>query len=421
MYQKITLPNGVRILIEPIPYVRSAALGVWVGSGSRHEKPGENGAAHFIEHMVFKGTRQRTAAALAEEMDAMGGQINAYTTKECTCFYARVLDTHLPQAADILCDMLFSSRFDDADVETERGVILEEIGMYEDNPEDLCAERLSAAVYKGSPLARPILGRKATLEKMDGAFLRGYMTGHYLPGDMVVALAGSFTQAHVDALKDRFSHLTGGALPPAAPAVYRSAITLKKRAIEQNHLTLAFPGLPYGDERRFTLQLLSSLLGGGMSSRLWQEVREKRGLCYSVYSYGAGHAETGMFAIYTALGRETEAAALTTIVDAVRRLTDEGVTEAELSRAREQSKANVLMGLESTQAHMSNLGRGELLSGEVLEADDIITAYDAVTCHDVLTLARTIFDFDRVSLSAVGRVGDEEHYRTLLGKTGLWS
>ena len=191
MYEKKTLPNGVRILTEHVPGVRSVSLGIWVGTGSRHESAGENGAAHFIEHMLFKGTRSRTAAQLAEEMDAVGGQINAFTTKECTCFYARVLDTHLARAADILCDMFFHSRFDDADVETERGVILEEIGMYEDNPEDLCAERLAGAVFKGSPLARPILGRKATLDKMDGAWLRAYQRAHYRPDRIVVALAGA--------------------------------------------------------------------------------------------------------------------------------------------------------------------------------------------------------------------------------------
>ena len=186
-YEKITLPNGVRILTEQVPGVRSACLGIWVGTGSRHEKPGEGGAAHFIEHMLFKGTATRTAAQLAEEMDAIGGQVNAFTTKECTCFHARVLDTHLPRVADILCDMFFHSKFDDSDVETERGVILEEIGMYEDNPEDLCAERLAGVVFQGSPLARPILGKKATLEQMDGTWLRQYKDSHYGPESIVVA------------------------------------------------------------------------------------------------------------------------------------------------------------------------------------------------------------------------------------------
>ncbi len=416
MYEKITLPNGVRILTEAVPGVRSAALGLWVGTGSRQEKPGENGAAHFIEHMVFKGTERRTAAALAEEMDAVGGQINAFTTKENTCFYARVLDSHLSQATDILCDMFFSSRFDEADVNTERGVILEEIGMYEDNPEDVCSERLAAAVYKGSALARPILGRRATLEGMTGASLKAYMAEHYLAGDIVVALAGSFTPAHVEELKERFGALRPGKCPAGKAASYTSAITVKKKAIEQNHLTLAFPGLPYGDPDRFTLQLLTSVLGGGMSSRLWQEVRERRGLCYSVYAYGAGHADTGLFAIYTALGKETEGAALDTIAATVREFTAHGVTQAELDRAREQSKANVLMGLESTQAHMSNLGRSELLMGSVMEADDLIAAYDAVTRQDILRLAEKLFDFSRASLSAVGRVGTAESYGAYRGQ-----
>ena len=413
-YERLTLPNGVRILTEQVPGVRSASLGIWVGTGSRHEKAGENGAAHFIEHMLFKGTANRTAAQLAEEMDAVGGQINAFTTKECTCFYARVLDTHLPRAADILCDLFFHSRFDDADVDTERGVILEEIGMYEDNPEDLCAERLAGTVFRGTPLARPILGRKATLEKMDGAWLREYQRAHYGPDRIVVALAGSFTDADAAALADRFAGLEPRPGRPGKAAAYVPGVVVKKKAIEQNHLTLAFPGLPFADPRRFQLQLLSSILGGGMSSRLFQQVREKKGLCYSVYSYGTCHDDTGYLGVYTALGRETERQALDTILAVIRELVDGGVTQAELDRAREQSKANVLMGLESTQAHMSSLGRGELLQGEVLSPDEIIAAYDAVTREDVRELARALFRFENASLSAVGRVGGAEEYRALL-------
>ena len=414
MYHTTTLPNGVRILTEAVPGVRSACLGIWVGTGSRHETPSENGAAHFIEHMVFKGTQSRTAAQLAQEMDAIGGQVNAFTTKECTCFYARVLDSHLPRATDILCDMLFHSRFREEDVQTERGVVLEEIGMYEDNPEDLCAERLAAAVFKGSALARPILGKRTTLEKMSGAWLRQYMATHYLPGNIVVALAGSFTQVDVDALQDRFGHLSGGALAPVRPAAYHSAITVRKKAIEQNHITLAFPGLPYGDSRRFALQLLSAILGSGMSSRLWQRVREDQGLCYSIYSYGAGHLETGLFAVYTALGRETEGQAVETICQVIREFAEHGATQEELDRVREQSKSNVILGLESTQAHMSNLGRGALMQGEVLDPDQIIAAYDGVTRSQVRDLAQEIFDFSQASLSAVGRVRTAEEYRALL-------
>lgn len=414
MVEKITLDNGVRILTEPMPGMRSASLGIWVGAGSRHETAAENGAAHFIEHMVFKGTETRSAADIAQEMDAIGGQVNAFTTKENTCFYVRALDTHLSQAADVLCDMFFNSAFRQEDVETERGVILEEIGMYADNPEDVCAERLAAAVYKGSSLARPILGKSSTLEKMTGETLRAWRDKHYRPDEIVVALAGSFSDVVVDDLKKRFSSITPKPRPKAKLATYHSAITLKRKATEQNHITLAFPGLPYGNDRRYALQLLSFILGGGMSSRLWQEVREKRGLCYSIYSYGAGHEETGLFGIYTALGRETERQALDAIMTVVRELVQTGVTEDELSRAREQSKASVLMGLESTQSRMSHLGRSTLLTGTVLTPDEIITAYDAVTREEMLTLARAIFVPSQASLSAVGRIENEDYYRSFL-------
>ena len=415
-YDLQTLPNGVRIVTEHVPAVRSACLGLWVGTGSRHEKAGEGGAAHFIEHMAFKGTERRTARQLAQEMDAIGGQINAYTTKECTCFYARCLDDHLDRAADILCDMVFHSRFDEGDVQTERGVILEEIGMYEDNPEDLCAERLSAAVYRGTPLGRPILGRKATLDKMTGAWLKDYMTEHYRPENLVVALAGSFSPLAVEELKARFIGLERGAPRTLRPVRYTPAVTLKKKATEQNHLTLAFPGLPYGHEKRFTLQLLSTMLGSGMSSRLWQEVREKRGLCYSIYTYGAGHAETGVFAIYTALSRDTEREALETILRVVADFAEHGPAPEELERARELSKANVLMGLESTQSRMSALGRGLLLQDRTLTTREVIDAYNAVTAEDVRALAQRLFQLSQASLSVVGRPAAEEEYRALLGQ-----
>ena len=303
-----------------------------------------------------------------------------------------------------------------ARLEREKGVVIEEIAMCEDNPEDLCAERLSAAVYRGTPLGRPILGRKATLDKMTGAWLKDYMTEHYRPENLVVALAGSFSPLAVEELKARFIGLERGAPRTLRPVRYTPAVTLKKKATEQNHLTLAFPGLPYGHEKRFTLQLLSTMLGSGMSSRLWQELREKRGLCYSVYTYGAGHAETGLFAVYTALSQETETQALETICALVREFAEHGPGPEELDRARELSKANVLMGLESTQSRMSALGRGTLLQDRALTTDEVIAAYDAVTAEDVRDLAGELFDFQRASLSVVGRVGGEERYRSILGQ-----
>lgn len=414
MYEKTTLPNGVRILTEFIPGVRTAALGIFVGTGSRHERPAENGAAHFIEHMTFKGTARRTAAQLAQEMDAIGGQVNAYTTKESTCFYARCLDCHLDRAADLLCDMFFSSRFAQEDVVTERGVILEEIDMYEDTPEDLCAERLATAVYRGSSLARPILGRPSTLERMDGDWLRAYHDSHYTSQSIVVALAGSFSREMADRLSSWFSQLEDRPAVTCRSAVYTPAVTIKRKAIEQNHLTLALPALDWNHPRRYELQLLVNILGGGMSSRLFQEVREKRGLCYTTYAYHADHADLGVLGIYAALGRETERQALDTIRAVLYQLAEEGPTEEELSRNREQSKANVLMGLESVQARMSHLGRSELLLDGIQTPDEIIQGYDAVTREGVHSLAQELFRFDRMALSVVGRVSDRDDYQLWL-------
>ena len=417
MVQIETLPNGVRLVTEHINTVRSAALGIWVGGGSREEGDAESGAAHFIEHMLFKGTAHRSAQDIARETDAIGGQMNAFTTKECTCFYGRVLDDHLDQALDILFDMVYHSSFTQEAVETERGVIFEEIDMYEDTPDDLCAEKLAAQVFQGNPLARPILGAKDTLATMTGESLRDYHRRHYQGHNTVVALAGSFSPQILDDLRRRFAVLPAGTPRPLTPAVYTPGFVATAKPIEQNHLTLAFPGLDYNSPRRFALQLLSSILGGGVSSRLFQQVREQQGLCYSVYSYGAGHADTGLFCIYTALNRETETKALATIRQVVDQLRQEGPTDEELSRAREQSKANVMMGLESTQARMSHAGRSLLFSGEILTPEQIIAAYDAVTRADVIALAQDLFRWDQASLSAVGQVRTAEEYRSLvLGK-----
>ena len=409
-----TLPNGVRFYTEHVPAVSSAALGIWVGTGSREEKASENGAAHFIEHMLFKGTSTHTAREMAQRMDAIGGQMNAFTTKECTCFYGRALNTHLGEAADILCSMFFDAKFAEEDVQTERGVILEEIGMYADDPADLVMERMSAAIYKGSSLARPILGKKSTLEKMTGQWLKEYKQSHYTPDRVVVSLAGSFEDAFVEELMERFAAMEQGHLKPSKPAVYHPAMTLKRKATEQNHLLLTFPSISDTDPRRFPMQLLSSILGGGMSSRLFQEVRERQGLCYNVYTYGSGYQETGTFSIDAALNKETEMQALSAIRQVVEQFTQDGVTEQELNRVRELAKANVLMGLESTTARMNSMARAALRGEKVRTEEEIIAAYDAVTAEEIRTLAQETFQWTQCAFSAVGKVDTEEHYHQII-------
>ena len=416
MYRPITLPNGARLLLQEVPGAQSAALGFFVGVGSRHEAPRENGAAHFIEHMLFKGTARRSAGQLARDMDAIGGQFNAYTTKEHTCFYGRTLDRHLDEGLDILADMLFHSRFDQGDVELERGVILEEIGMYEDTPEDLVSERLSAAVYRGTPLARPILGRESTLEGMTGEWLARWQRKHYHAGNLVAALAGKFSPAQADSLRDLLAALPSGLPAQSPPVTYRPAVTAKKKAIEQNHLILAFPAPSYLDERRPQVLLLTALLGGGCSSRLFQQLREERGLCYSVYSYVADHADTGLLGIYAGVSRDQEWAALEGARRVALELADHGPSQEEVDRVREQAKANLLMGSESVQARMSHLGSSALLYGRVRETGELLDLYDAVTREQLRDLAGALFRMETASLSAVGRVGSSADYAAWLGR-----
>lgn len=413
MYEIITLPNGVRIVYEHMDGVRSAAVGIWVGVGSRFEKKGEDGSAHFIEHMLFKGTKYSDAATLAGRMDAIGGQVNAFTTRESTCFYARVLDTHLPEACDILTEMFFDSLFADSDVFNELGVVLEEIDMYRDTPEDLVVEQLLARVFPGA-LGRPVLGRAAVLRNMTGEKLLSFKDREYSPDRIVVSLCGSFTDRDLGMLQERFSQLKPSRHKAGKKAAYTPARVLRRKATEQNQICITWPGLPEGDKSRFAWQVMSMILGGGMSSRLFQTVREQNGLCYSISSFSASFAETGMFGISTAVGRESEEKALRLIRQEVERFVQSGITPEELSRAREQIKSGVVLSLESTSARMNQLGSSILYRGECLSADQIIERYNDVTSQAVLELARRTFTPEGLGFSAVGRLADEEKYLRIL-------
>ncbi len=409
MYEKLTLPNGVRIVYEHIDHVRSVSAGIFVGVGSRFERPAENGAAHYIEHMLFKGTDTRTASELAFEMDAVGGQINACTTRDSTCFYARVLDSHLERAADVLCDMFFNSRFDEADVLSERGVINEEIDMYDDAPEDVVVEKLMAKCFPGA-LGRPILGRPSTLEKLDSKALRAFKAEHYTPERIVVVLCGSFGDEAVSELAARFSGLEPKKARRPSKGVYRPAVYVKKKATEQNQLCLGFEGTTVSDPDRYSHQLMSLILGGGMSSRLFQSVREKNGLCYSIYSFTSSFSDTGLFGVATALDRENDRRAVALIRDELDRLRNEGVTAEELDRVREQAKSNIVIGMESTSARMNRLGYGELMHGRSVDENELIRLYDSVTRQDILRSAQRLLNPESMSFSAVGRLAPTEEY-----------
>ncbi|MCL1807298.1 MAG: insulinase family protein [Oscillospiraceae bacterium] len=414
MIQIKTLPNGARIIHEYMEHVRSAAVGFWVGHGSRHEPKDMGGASHAIEHMVFKGTQKRTAAELAAGMDAIGGQVNAYTTKESTCFYARTLDSHLPEAIDLLSDLFFNPLFDEEAWELERGVIIEEIAMYEDQPDDLVFQNLFASVYAGQPLGATVLGTPETLASMTAADMLKYKNTNYRASDVILSLAGHYAQSDFDMLERLLSVMPESKSPALVTCKYTPAFSLCEKDIEQNNIVLGFPGLPLDRERVFAYNILTCILGAGMSSRLFQAVREQHGLCYSVYSYQAAHRDTGVAGVYLGLGRETEKQALELTRKVIEEFTKDGPTEDELSRAREQNKANQLMSLESTVSRSSALGHAALFYGSAMEPDEIAARFDAVTRDDVMEIASNIFDFQNVSLAVVGKPEEESVYRGLL-------
>lgn len=414
MYVKRTLPNGVRLISERLDTVRTVSVGIWVGNGSRYEPAALSGISHFIEHMIFKGTEKRSARHIAIAIDALGGQANAFTDKECTCYYMKVLDARLQNAVSILADMFLHSRFAQEDIDLERGVILEEIDMYEDSPEDVAIDKLFEQCYADSALGRPILGTAETLAGIDSAAMHGYMKQYYRPEDTVIAVSGHFADEDLEYIAELFSQMEGAGRNRIAPAQYHPSLLLREKEIEQNHLCLSFPGVSLLSEDRYAMNLLSSIIGGGMSSRLFQSVREQNGLCYSIYSFTTPHLDTGLFSIYTGLGAETEQQALELIVRELRTFCENGPEPDELSRCREQVKTTLLMGLESTGNRMMTIGRSELLRGEVLPIERVLAAYDSVTAADVLSLARRVFDFAQVSLAAVGQPGKEAAYRTLL-------
>ena len=414
MYVKRVLPNGVRLISEKLDTVRTVSVGIWVGNGSRYEPAALSGISHFIEHMIFKGTEKRSAQHIAIAIDALGGQANAFTSKECTCYYMKVLDARLQTGISILADMFMHSRFAQEDIELERGVVLEEIDMYEDSPEDVAIDKLFEQCYAGSALGRPILGTAETLQTINSEAMHDYMHRYYRPKDTVIAVSGHFTEDDLDYIAALFSEMEGEGRNEITPAAYQPAMLLREKQIEQNHLCLSFPGVSLMDDERFAMNLLSSILGGGMSSRLFQNVRERNGLCYSIYSFTTPHLDTGLFSIYVGLGAETEQKALSLIVEELHRFCENGAEEDELSRCREQVKTNLLMGLESTGNRMMTIGRSELLRGKVEPIEQVLAAYDRVTADDLLALARRTFAFAQASLAVVGQPDRKEPYRAML-------
>ncbi len=402
------LENGLNIIIEEIPYVRSVSFGIWVKNGSANETPAENGVSHFIEHMLFKGTTDRTAKDIAEEMDSIGGQINAYTTREYTCFYTRVLDKHAKSAMTVLSDMFFNSLFDNDGINRERSVIGEEIDMYDDAPDEACYDILYDGIWKGSSMSMPILGTRKTIAPFDSEFLKEYMKKQYRCDNTVIAATGNFkAEEMLEEIGKIFGGWTSGSKPDKDGKTlpeYNSCALSKKKDIEQVHFVMAFPALKRGSAERYDLAVLNMAFGGSMSSRLFQRIREDKGLTYSIYSSVSAYEDCGLFSIYAAMNTNQCEEVITSILREIKGLFTDKLDEKTINNTKEQFISNIIMGNENTQNRMMGMGASKLLLGEYKGIEEDIKGIEAVTCESVYKMAEKLFDMEKLSFCAVGNV-----------------
>jgi len=407
MIRTSTLPNGVRILTEAMPHVRSATIGIWADVGSSAEPAERRGVSHLVEHMLFKGTRRRTARQIAEEMDGIGGNLNAFTDKESTCYYAHVMDRHLPIAIDILGDMFLHSLFDEHELRREQHVVLEEIKMYDDSPDEMIHDLFTRTMWRGSHLGEPTIGYAETVTALDRSHLRDWMALRYAPQTVVVTAAGNLAHDEVAALVGAaFEGFRGNAGSPVADHPKLTPdVSLTFKETEQAYVLLGSRGLSLRDEDRYALSVLDTILGGGMSSRLFQEVREKRGLAYSVYSFQQGYRDAGLFGIYAGTSPDR----VQECVDVIGAELDgalEGVSGAEVALAREHLKGNLTLSLESTSSRMMRLGRNELVYGRHVPVEEVEARIDAVDAAAVARVARVVLAHESRGLCVLGPLAE---------------
>lgn len=416
--QKTVLANGIRVVTEAMPQVRTASMGIWVGTGSRYEPASQHGISHFLEHLFFKGTERRSALAIAQAVDALGGQMNAFTDKEHTCYYVKVLADHLPAIVELAADMLLHSSFAPEAIEKERQVITEEIKTYEDSPDEVVQDLVVQTIWDGHPLGRSVIGTRKAVAKLAREDFVRYIERRYRPDNIVVSVAGNVTHDAVVALVERHFGAWDGkttAQPTEVPTLSPS-VAIRMKEIEQVHLCLAARGCAQEDERRYVLAVLDNVLGGGMSSRLFQEIRETRGLVYTIASYAASYREGGLFVVYAAMSPENGPEVVRLALEEIARL-PVSLDEAELQRAKESLKGSIMLGLESTGSRMSKLARSELYYGRQIDFDEILGRIDAVRPDDVAAMAREIFTPDAVTMAAIGPFAARSAARADLERT----
>lgn len=397
--RRALLPGGLRVVTEHVPGVRSASVGIWVGVGSRDEQPAVAGAAHYLEHLLFKGTKKRDAARIAEEIDAVGGELNAFTAKEHTCYYAHVLDEDLPLAVDLVCDVVFDALLSEPEMETERRVVLEEIAMRDDDPEDLLHDAFCGALMPDHPLGRPVLGSEQSITELSRNALHGFYRRRYTLPRMVLAVAGNVVYRDVLRLvRKALGERLHGEAAPVAPRTGHARIGTAPRLelhtddTEQSHLMVGVRAISRHDERRFVLGVLNAALGGGLSSRLFQEIRERRGLAYQVYSSVASYADTGHLSVYAGAQPERLGEVVSVLRDVLTSVARDGLSDAEVARGKGQLRGGLVLGLEDTSSRMSRIGKGELSYGDYLTVEDTLARIDAVTGEDVAALAKELLN-----------------------------
>jgi predicted Zn-dependent peptidase len=405
--RRTVLPNGLIVISEEMPHIRSVSAGVWIRTGSRHEKPEVNGISHFAEHMVFKGTTTRTAEMIARQVDSFGGNLDAFTAKECVCFNVKVLDEHLGDAMDVLADLVLNPSFNDTDVKKERGVIMEEIKMDEDNPDCLVHEIFVQNFWKDHPLGRPILGTRETVKRFGPALLFDYYKERFQAGNMVVAAAGSLKHDEfLELAMRKFSHLPSGSseLQDMAPKATAKISLRNKKSLEQVQLCIGVPSYSISHENRYASFVLNTLLGGGMSSRLFQNVREKQGLVYSIFSELNPYRDTGCLAVYAGTSKDSAPKVVQSVLKEFRDLKEVQVTAEELVRAKAQLKGGLMLSLESSMARMSNMARQEMYYDHFYGMNEITERIEAVQAEDVQQVAREFFIADHIAVTVLGNL-----------------
>ncbi len=405
MFQKELLINGIRLVTEEITYVNSVSIGIWVKVGSRYENFENNGISHFIEHMLFKGTKNRSAKEIANSIDKIGGQLNAFTSKECTCFYAKVLDTHFDIALDVLADMFFNSNFDSEEIDKERGVVIEEISMYDDSPEDLVHDLFSQAVWSGNPLGMSILGTEDSLDNLNRERIVNYFNENYIPQNIVISVVGNIK--HNEVVKKIKSYFEKAEQRDNSSAhiimpSFEPEYTLRNKVTEQVHLCMGFNGVDIKSKAFYPMLILNNVFGGAMSSRLFQKIREDRGLAYSVFSYPSSFEDCGLFSIYAGSKPDNLKSVAELIMEEIREIKKKGITEEELYDSKEQLKGSYILGLESTSGRMISIGKSELLLDKIYSPSEVLERINNVDMESVSRIIKHIFDTDSMGAAVIG-------------------